>query len=119
MKNGFVGTVLAVALLTLGGCSHQTVQAPTAESHEIVVFAAASLTEAFNEIGKNLAAANDGVEVTFNFAGSQQLAQQIAQGAPCDVFASANKKQMDAAVASGRIDASASRTFVRNRLVVI
>src|SRR4029453_11333336 len=62
---------------------------------------------------------NPGVTVTFNFAGSQQLAQQIGQGAPCDVFASANKKQMDAAAPAGRIDKEAPLTFARNKLVVI
>ena len=92
---------------------------PAPKAVELTVFAAASLTDAFNEIGKNFAAANTGVKVTFNFAGSPALVQQIGQGAPADVFASANTAQMDAAVKTGRIAADGSRAFARNRLVVI
>ncbi len=83
------------------------------------VFAAASLTEAFTEIGKDFEAAHPGTTVSFNFAGSQQLAQQITQGAPADVFASANISQMNAVIKSGQIISGTQQTFVRNRLVVI
>lgn len=86
---------------------------------ELNVFAAASLTEAFREIGKAFEAANPGVKVTFNFAGSQQLVQQIGQGAPADVFASAATKNMDDAVKAGNVADGAARTFARNRLVAI
>lgn len=94
--------------------------APTAlEPANLTVFAAASLTEAFNEIGPKFTAEHPGVTFTFNFAGSQQLAQQLGQGAPADVFASANKKQMDVAIEAGRVSKDAPKTFVRNRLVVV
>jgi molybdate transport system substrate-binding protein len=83
------------------------------------VFAAASLQDVFTEMGKNFETANPGVKVALNFAGSQQLAQQIAQGAPADVFASANKTQMTAAIKTGRIVSGTEKVFVRNRLVVI
>jgi molybdate transport system substrate-binding protein len=83
------------------------------------VFAAASLTDAFNEIGKQFAAEKAGTDIVFNFAGSNQLATQIGQGAPADVFASANKTQMQAAIESGRIVSGTQQTFVRNRLVVV
>jgi molybdate transport system substrate-binding protein len=83
------------------------------------VFAAASLTDAFNEIGKQFAAEHAGSDVVFNFAGSNQLATQLTQGAPADVFASANKTQMQAAIDSGRIVSGTQETFVRNRLVVV
>lgn len=89
------------------------------EPANLNVFAAASLTEAFNEIGQNFSAEHPGVTLTFNFAGSQQLAQQLEQGAPADVFASANKTQMGVAIEAGRVISGAERTFVRNRLVVI
>jgi molybdate transport system substrate-binding protein len=85
----------------------------------LIVFAAASLTDAFTEIGRAFEAANPGVTVAFNFAGSNQLATQIGEGAPADVFASANQAQMDAAVASGRIDPDAPAIFATNRLVVV
>lgn len=85
----------------------------------LTVFAAASLTDAFDEIATVFEAANPGVEITFNFAGSQQLAAQINEGAPADVFASANRSQMDVAIEGSRVISGAPRTFVRNRLVVI
>jgi molybdate transport system substrate-binding protein len=62
---------------------------------EIKVFAAASLTAAFTELGEQFTTANGGTEVTFNFAGSQALATQIQQAAPADVFASADTTNMD------------------------
>jgi len=95
--------------------------APTAAASRqtLTVFAAASLTDAFNEIGQAFAAANAGATVTFNFAGSQQLAQQIGQGAPADVFASANNAQMAAVIKSGQVLSGTQKTFARNRLVVI
>ncbi len=83
------------------------------------VFAAASLTDAFDEIGASFAAAHAGTDVVFNFAGSNQLATQIGQGAPADVFAAANKTQMQAAIDSGRVVSGTQQTFARNRLVVV
>jgi len=84
----------------------------------LTVFAAASLTEAFTKIGQQFDAAN-GSQTTFNFAGSQQLAQQLAQGAPADVFASANTREMNVAIEAGEVISGTQRTFVRNRLVVV
>ncbi|KAB8145723.1 molybdate ABC transporter substrate-binding protein [Chloroflexia bacterium SDU3-3] len=83
------------------------------------VFAAASLTESFGDIGKKFEQAHPGVTVVFNFAGSQQLAQQIAQGAPVDVFASANTAQMKNVITAGQVISGTQQTFVRNRLVLI
>lgn len=83
------------------------------------VLAAASLTESFTEIGILFEEANPKVKVVFSFAGSQQLVQQIAEGAPADVFASASNKYMDMAIQSGRVEESASVVFVKNDLVVI
>jgi molybdate transport system substrate-binding protein len=83
------------------------------------VFAAASLTGAFAEIGTRFAAAPGGAPVVFNFGGSNQLATQIGEGAPADVFASANRPQMQVAIDSGRIVSGTQQTFVRNRLVVV
>src|SRR5579859_2069416 len=91
--------------------------APAAQT--LTVFAAASLTDAFNTIGKNFQAANPSATVTFNYAGSQQLAQQIGQGAPADVFASANNAQMAVVIKSGQVVSGTQKTFARNRLVVI
>lgn len=85
---------------------------------ELTVFAAASLTEAFTELGQRFDAAHN-TRTTFNFAGSQQLARQIVQGAPADVFASANQTQMNNVIAEGYVVSGTQRTFVRNRLVIV
>jgi molybdate transport system substrate-binding protein len=85
----------------------------------INVFAAASLTEAFNDIGHAFDRIHPGVTVLFNFAGSQQLAQQLTLGAPADVFASANQKQMEVVIGEGRVAPGSARSFVNNYLVVI
>ena len=117
-----VGVGLAVLLLLLLGCraaGGETAATLAPEPVTLNVFAAASLTGAFNEIGAAFSAVNPGVTVVFNFAGSNQLAAQIAEGAPADVFAAADAAQMDAAVASGRSDARAARLFATNRLVVV
>ena len=83
---------------------------------ELVVFAAASLHDAFTHAGEEFRLRNHGVSLTFNFAGSQQLAEQLVQGAPADIFASADMKQMNAARV--RMDTASVRTFARNRLVL-
>ncbi len=85
----------------------------------LTVFAAASLTEAFQEIGQAFETAYPGTQVTINFAGSQQLALQIEQGAQADVFASANQRYMDQLVANGLVAGDAPATFARNQMVVI
>lgn len=83
------------------------------------VFAAASLDAAFHEIGAAYEAANPQVKLSFNFAGSQQLAQQINQGAPADIFASADAIQMETAINEGQIISGTQQVFAYNRLVVI
>jgi molybdate transport system substrate-binding protein len=87
------------AVLVLAGCGGGDGDAGgdsgAGSPGEIKVFAAASLTAAFNELGPQFTAANGGTKVTFNFAGSQALATQIQQGAPADVFASADTTNLD------------------------
>ena len=85
----------------------------------MTVFAAASLTDAFTEIGADFEAAHPGVTVTFNFAGSPALRTQIEEGAPADVFASANTKEMDTLVSGGLVDSAEPQLFLTNQLVVI
>jgi molybdate transport system substrate-binding protein len=82
------------------------------------VFAAASLTDAFNEMATAFTAQNEGAEVAFNFAGSSTLATQITQGAPVDVFASADTTQMQVVVDAGLVSGEPI-IFTRNRLAVI
>jgi molybdate transport system substrate-binding protein len=93
-----LAAVVAVAALVLAACGGNNDSgggSGAASPAEIKVFAAASLTAAFNELGQQYTAANGGTKVTFNFAGSQALATQIQQGAPADVFASADTTNMD------------------------
>lgn len=93
---------------------------PTAEpvSGEVVVFAAASLTDAFQEIGQEFQAKYPGTRMTFNFAGSSALRTQLAQGAKADVFASADEKNMRGAQEDGTV-AGEPQVFVRNTPVVV
>jgi molybdate transport system substrate-binding protein len=84
----------------------------------LTIYAAASLTDAFRELGRALEASHPGLTVQFNFAGSQQLALQIEQGAPADVFASADQRWMSYASEKGLIEGEGA-IFARNRLVAI
>lgn len=95
------------AVLMLAACADTTSDDPGPDagdangddiaelSGELTVFAAASLTDAFTELGEQFEATHDGVSITFNFASSSTLATQIVEGAEADVFASANHTQMD------------------------
>ena len=100
-----------VALLGLGSSSLW--------AQEIVVSAAASLTNAFQNVGKAFEQAHPGRKVTFNFAASGALLAQMQQGAPVDVFASADQPTMEKAVAGQLIAAGSRADFVRNELVLI
>jgi molybdate transport system substrate-binding protein len=89
--------LLVVALLAAacgGNNSSSGGSSGSGSPAEIKVFAAASLTAAFNKIGQDYTAANPDTKVTFNFAGSQALATQIQRSAPADVFASADTTNM-------------------------
>jgi len=89
------------------------------QPHTLTVFAAASLTDAFSEIGHDFEAAHPAVTVTFNFAGSGTLRTQLEQGAVADVFASANQTEMDALVTDNLVAADSSQIFLNNSLLVI
>jgi molybdate transport system substrate-binding protein len=85
----------------------------------VTVFAAASLTDSFNEMATAFKAANPGVSnVTFNFAGSPVLRTQLEQGARADIYASADTIQMGNAATSGVV-VDKGKIFVRNSLVII
>jgi len=88
-----------------------------AQQRSITVFAAASLREAF-EAAAPAFTQRTGAAVKFAFAGSDSLVTQLKQGAPADVFASANEAQMKIAADAGLL-AEPARTFARNRLVLI
>lgn len=132
-RRGLRVFLLAALVLVLSAACGQRATAPATEptqpasaassraplSGTLVVFAAASLTESFTALGQQFEAATPDTTITFNFAGSQQLAQQLGQGAPADVFASANTRQMEVAIEAGRVVSGTQQVFVRNRLVVV
>src|SRR5215472_1498674 len=113
-----VGVV--VGALVLAGCSSSTTSSPPAGSSAsgklsgtLVVFAATSLTDAFDKIGAQFEKAHPGVTVKFNYNGSSSLATSITQGAPADVFASAAPANMETVTKAG--DASGTpQTFTSN-----
>jgi len=88
----------------------------SADRDPLLVFAAASLTDAFEEIEATFEAANPGFDVQLNLAGSSSLREQILEGAPADVFAAANTSNMDQVVDAG--EASNTATLVTNLLQI-
>lgn len=114
-----VAAAAVFASLLAAGCAGPQGLRPDAPNaaREVTVFAAASLTEALNELAPAFSRRHGGARVTLNFAGSQQLRTQLEQGARADVFISADEPNMDKAVKAGLVEAP--RPFVRNRLVLI
>jgi molybdate transport system substrate-binding protein len=111
-------STLLSSLLVLAGCNQPAPRPAAAVSGEVVVFAASSLTDAFQEMAAAFQQANPGVKLTFNFGASSQLATQLGQGASADVFASADTTQMDNAKKSGAVTGE-EHVFAGNRLVLI
>jgi molybdate transport system substrate-binding protein len=112
-----IAAVLAAA--AAAGCSSST-SSPSAGSSPatgaITVFAAASLTESFTQLGKQFEATHPGDTVKFSFGPSSGLATQITSGAPADVFASAAPGNMDDVVSAG--DAASPQNFAKNTMEV-
>ena len=90
-----------------------------AHADDLVVCAAASLTQAFTDIAHAYETQHAGSHVRLNFGASDVLLAQIEQGAPADVFASADEVTMDRAAAMGHIDPSSRRDIAGNTLVLI
>src|SRR5258708_8674624 len=112
-----IGAVLLAACGGSGGAA-STSPSFTALSGYINVFAAASLTASFNALGIAFHKANPGVGVNFNYAGTPTLVTQIEQGAPVDVFASADTTNMDKLTTDGFTSGS-SKVFARNQLEIV
>jgi molybdate transport system substrate-binding protein len=115
------GFVLVVALLLpMSGCdnSSSAITAPGSDLQgDLLVSAAASLTDAFTAVASAFEAANPGVDVAVNFGGSSALREQIIEGAPVDVFASANMANMDKVVEAGEV-AREPQVFATNLLQI-
>lgn len=124
MKRIIGSTAAALLLATVAACGSSGSDEPAADATSaapakttLTVFAAASLKGSFTEIGKQFEADNPGVTVTFSFAGSSDLVAQIQQGAPADVFASADTKNMDKATADDLV-AGTPADFAANTLEI-
>ncbi len=110
-SRGLVHGLLSAAVL-LGAC-----ESSEPEPQPLRVFAASSLTDAFNDMAGVFEAAHPAIEVVLVFAGSQVLRLQIEQGAPADVFVSADPRHMEPLVREGLI--TGQRVVAENELVVI
>ena len=111
-------SVLVVMAAACGGTAGTGSASPSGLSGDISVFAAASLTDSFNAIGKAFETANPGVIVKFNFAGTPTLVTQIEQGAQADVFASADTTNMDRLKADG-FTTGDPKTFAHNAIEIV
>ena len=116
-------SAIAVVALALSGCSSPAASTPSAPRSSdgvtgtITVFAAASLTKTFTELGTRFEAAHPGTKVTFSFAGSSDLVSQLTAGAPADVFASADEANMTKAV-DAKVTSGSPVDFATNVLAI-
>lgn len=108
----FSGRLLLMAVLVLPGSL-------PAQAGSLTVSAAISLTEAFREVAEGFQQRHPDTAIHFNFAASGVLLQQIARGAPVDLFASADQETMDTAERQGLLAADSRQDFVRNTLVLV
>lgn len=120
-----IGIAIALSLALVSGCgSSDDTASPSSSSTtstpagNITVFAAASLRKTFTELGDQLKADNPGAEVTFSFAGSSDLVAQLVQGAPADVFASADTVNMAKATDAALV-AGSPVNFATNSLTIV
>lgn len=112
----FISILMSIAFLT-SACSSASSKElkKTSSKEKITVLAAASLTEAFTEMGKDIEKEKN-IKTSFNFAGSQQLVTLIEQDAPADVFASADTKNMDKVIKDKKVERNT--IFTKNQLVI-
>ncbi|TDA68565.1 MAG: molybdate ABC transporter substrate-binding protein [Clostridia bacterium] len=108
----FLPVILLLALFLPGGCGQRDAGA----ENRVVVFAASSLTDVFQELGQAFSRKHPEIEVQFNLAGTQTLVNQLRQGAEADLLASADTAYVDEIAAAGMV--AASRAMAYNRLVL-
>lgn len=101
------------------GCASTSTPTPATDAgqSEVTVYAASSLQRSFTELGRQFEAANPGMSVRFNFGGSSDLVAQLQQGAPADVFASADTANMDKAV-TDQLTVGTPRPFATNSMEI-
>lgn len=115
---GAIAAVAAMSVVAACGSDNGDDAADTPEEVTLTVFAAASLTDTFTQLGEQFEADNEGVSVEFNFAGSSDLVAQIQSGSPADVFASADEKNMTKATDDDLVD-GAPQLFAANTLQIV
>lgn len=115
MKRNIIAFILLLTVIIAGGCS----KTPVADTVELNVAAAASLTDAAKKIESLYIAQNPNTKITFNFASSGTLQKQIEEGAPTDLFISAGVKQMDALAEKDLIVADSRKNLLGNELILI
>ncbi len=122
----YAGILVILSLSVLvAGCTTSPSASPTPaataalQKTQLTVFAAASLSDAFNETAAAYEARHPGVDVQFNFAGTQLLKTQVEQGAAADVFASASAAYMTALKNEGYVNNSTAANFTKNKLAII
>lgn len=113
-RRSLIRSLAALSAAALLGAASAAASAQT-----LTISAAASLTQVLKTIGAQYEAARPGVKLQFNFAASGVLIQQIAQGAPVDVFISADEETMSRGVAQKLLDAASRRDIASNQLVLI
>jgi len=118
VKGTLVGVLVLAIGLALGAPAVASTRRGGKVTGAVTVFAASSLTESFTAIGQKFERKYPGTDVTFSFNSSSTLATQIQQGAPADVFASADIENMHALVKSEDVDTDGSLEFARNRLAI-
>lgn len=109
LRSACVVAALALSMISTHGQQKRT----------LTIYAATSLTDAFENLAAAFRENHPDTEIVLNFASSSKLAAQLLAGAPADIFASANSAQMDLVVADGRIREGAVKSFAANRLVLI
>jgi molybdate transport system substrate-binding protein len=118
MKRLVIGTITALVIAASAGCGSDDPDGLAAKDTTLTVYAASSLTDGFEKIGEEFESTHDGVKVEFNFAGSSDLVAQIQEGAPADVFASADETNMDKLTAED-LQGSDPQTFASNTLEIV
>jgi molybdate transport system substrate-binding protein len=112
-----ISSLFLALLVLLCGCQKSTPHDASPARRDVTVFAAASLREAFTELAQSLEHSHPEAHVVLSFAGSQTLRAQLEQGAPADVFASADERHMAALVAGKHV--LEPRVFANNELVIV
>jgi molybdate transport system substrate-binding protein len=106
--------MMALFLIWLAGINLSAIKAS-----EITIFAASSLTDSLKEIGNGFRMKNPGIILFFSFEASSTLARQIKEGAPCDIFFSADEARMNSLEKDGLVEKSTRKSLLGNTLVIV